>query len=179
DAVDGMVARRSGRASVAGALLDASGDRYQEFLFLGGLAVYFRASILGLVTALFALAGSFMVSYGSAKAEAHRGPVPPGVMRRAERAVCLCAATAITAPWQSLVSGAALPAWAASLPLLIAMGLIAVVANASAVRRLWILGRMMGNESSAVDPRRLRAVAAPSAGLADSRSSPTEARPGS
>src|SRR5271166_296059 len=70
DALDGLVARRSGTVSVAGALLDASGDRYQEFFFLGGLAVFFRASPAALVVTLLALAGSFMVSYGSAKAEA-------------------------------------------------------------------------------------------------------------
>ena len=54
DAVDGMVARRSGSSTVAGALLDASGDRYQEFFFLGGLAVFFRGSVWALVLTLLA-----------------------------------------------------------------------------------------------------------------------------
>jgi CDP-diacylglycerol--glycerol-3-phosphate 3-phosphatidyltransferase len=146
DALDGLVARRSGTVSVAGALLDASGDRYQEFFFLGGLAVYFRASPVALIATLLALVGSFMVSYGSAKAEAFGVPVPAGVMRRAERAVCLCLATVLTVPWSWLITGtafpvwSALPRWASELPLLIAIGLIAVVGNVSAVWRLWTLG---------------------------------------
>ena len=60
------------RVSVGGALLDASGDRYQEFFFLGGLAMFFRGSPPALMATLAALAGSFMVSYSSAKAEALR-----------------------------------------------------------------------------------------------------------
>src|SRR5258708_6011223 len=89
DAIDGRVARRSGSTSVGGALLDASADRYGEFFCLAGLAVYFRSSMGALVLTLCALAGSFMISYGSAKAEGLRLPVPPSAMRRAERAVCL------------------------------------------------------------------------------------------
>jgi len=140
DAVDGLVARKSRSASVAGALLDASGDRYQEFFFLGGLAVLFRESPAALVAALLAIAGSFMVSYSSAKAEALGVPVPPGVMRRAERAVCLCVATGLTLPWQRFVAPDAAPtSWAALLPLLVAVSLIAVVANASAMHRLWLI----------------------------------------
>jgi len=145
DALDGLVARRSGTVSVAGALLDASGDRYQEFFFLSGLAIYFRASPALLVATLLALVGSFMVSYGSAKAEAFGVPVPPGVMRRAERAVCLCLATVLTVPWSWLIASTALPVWASSLPaselpLVLAISIIAVVGNVSAVRRLWTLG---------------------------------------
>jgi len=148
DALDGLVARRSGTVSVAGALLDASGDRYQEFFFLGGLAVHFRMSPAALAATLLALVGSFMVSYGSAKAEAFGVPVPPGVMRRAERAVCLCLATVLMVPWSWLTANTALPSWCAALPpllllelpLLIAISLIAVIGNVSAVRRLWTLG---------------------------------------
>jgi CDP-diacylglycerol--glycerol-3-phosphate 3-phosphatidyltransferase len=142
DAVDGQVARRSGSVSVGGALLDASGDRYQEFFFLGGLAVFFRESPAALVMTLLALAGSFMVSYSSAKAEALGVPVPPGVMRRAERAVCLGLATTVTAFWEPFVVGRGfLPVGTEALPLLLAVSLIAVVANISAVRRLQLLAR--------------------------------------
>ncbi|HZU81355.1 MAG TPA: CDP-alcohol phosphatidyltransferase family protein [Polyangiaceae bacterium] len=136
DALDGLVARRSGSASVGGALLDASIDRYQEFLLLGGLAVFLRDSVAALGVTLAALAGSFMVSYGSAKAEALGLPVPASTMRRAERAVCISAG----------VIGAALLSWMARsgvvrpglerAPLLVALAVLAVVANASAIRRL-------------------------------------------
>jgi CDP-diacylglycerol--glycerol-3-phosphate 3-phosphatidyltransferase len=141
DALDGLVARRSGSSSVAGALLDASGDRYQEFFFLGGLAVFFRESVGALVLTLLALVGSFMVSYGSAKAEALGVPVPPGVMRRAERAACLCTGAVFTPAFAWFARRSGLAAWCDPLPLLASLALIAVVANASAVRRLHSLAR--------------------------------------
>jgi CDP-diacylglycerol--glycerol-3-phosphate 3-phosphatidyltransferase len=141
DAVDGRVARRSGSASVGGALLDASADRYSEFFFLTGLAVYLRASAGALVLALCALVGSFMVSYGSAKAEGLRMPVPAGPMRRAERAVWLCAGVALVAPFEWLVRVSVLPDWAAHAPLFVALWALAVVGNASAIRRLRGLSR--------------------------------------
>jgi phosphatidylglycerophosphate synthase len=139
DALDGLVARRTGTASVGGALLDASVDRYEEFFFLGGLAIYFRANPVLLALTLFALAGAFMVSYGSAKAEALNVPVPPSSMRRAERAVCLCVGTILTPPVQWLTRTDGLPEWVGGLPLLAAIALIAVVANVSAIRRLRLL----------------------------------------
>ena len=141
DALDGLVARRSGSASVAGALLDASIDRYEEFFFLGGIAIYFHESTAALVLALFALSGSFMVSYGSAKAEALGVPVPPGAMRRAERAVCLCAGVALTPVFAWITRGSTLPAWALNAPLFASLALVAVVANVSAIRRLRFLAR--------------------------------------
>jgi CDP-diacylglycerol--glycerol-3-phosphate 3-phosphatidyltransferase len=141
DAIDGRVARRSGSTSVGGALLDASADRYGEFFSLAGLAVYFRSSMGALVLTLCALAGSFMISYGSAKAEGLRLPVPPSAMRRAERAVCLCAGVAFAAPFEWLVDRSWLPAWAAHAPIFVALWVLAIVANASAIRRLRALGR--------------------------------------
>jgi CDP-diacylglycerol--glycerol-3-phosphate 3-phosphatidyltransferase len=149
DAIDGLVARRSGTVSVGGALLDASGDRYQEFFFLGGLAMFFRESPPALMATLAALAGSFMVSYSSAKAEALGVPVPPGVMRRAERAVCLCLATVVTALWLPWATSSGLPGWAGALPVLVAVTLIAVVANISAVRRLRLLARGAADQAVA------------------------------
>jgi CDP-diacylglycerol--glycerol-3-phosphate 3-phosphatidyltransferase len=141
DALDGLVARKTGTASVGGALLDASADRYEEFFFLGGLAFYFRNTPWMLVLALFALVGSFMVSYGSAKAEALGAPVPPSSMRRAERAVCLCLGAILTpaAEWAGQANH--LPDWVGRVPIFAAIGLIAFVANVSALRRLHGLAR--------------------------------------
>jgi len=141
DALDGLVARRTGSASVAGALLDASIDRYEEFFFLGGIAVYFHGSTWALLLTLFALSGSFMVSYGSAKAEALGVPVPSGAMRRTERAVCLCLGAALTPVFAWAALGSTLPPWTAHAPLFAALGLVAVVANVSAIRRMRFLAR--------------------------------------
>ncbi|HLK41063.1 MAG TPA: CDP-alcohol phosphatidyltransferase family protein [Polyangiaceae bacterium] len=142
DAIDGAVARRAGAVSIGGALLDASGDRYQELFFLGGAAVYFRASAVALVATLLAIGGSFMVSYGSAKAEALHVPVPPGAMRRTERAVCLFLGTMLSS-WfaRTAAASAVAPGWMPGLPLVAAVVVVATVANASAVRRLMMLAR--------------------------------------
>ena len=136
DALDGAVARRTQTASMAGALFDASADRYQEFFAQVGLAILFRASAPVLALVLFALVGSFMVSYGSAKAEAAGVPVPPSVMRRPERAVALWLGVALTAAIHTGTPRLGLPAWAEYGPVVIAVGIIAVAANASAIRRL-------------------------------------------
>jgi CDP-diacylglycerol--glycerol-3-phosphate 3-phosphatidyltransferase len=136
DALDGLVARRGVSSSVGGALLDASVDRYGEFCFLGGLAVLFRASAPVLVLALFALAGSFMVSYASAKAEALGVSAPPGLMRRPERAIVVCAGVAAAALLVTAASVWPLPWWAARAPLVGALAVLALGANASAISRL-------------------------------------------
>jgi CDP-diacylglycerol--glycerol-3-phosphate 3-phosphatidyltransferase len=141
DALDGLVARRTGTASVGGALLDASVDRYEEFFFLAGLSVYLHQVVWALLIALAALAGSFMVSYGSAKAEALGVPVPPGAMRRVERAVVLCAGVATAAVVGVVSRTAGMPSWATLVPLCGSLGVVALVSNVSAIRRLRSLAR--------------------------------------
>ncbi len=136
DALDGALARRTRTASAGGALLDASADRYEEFAWLAGLAVYFHQQLPALVAVLFAIVGSFMVSYGSAKAEALGVPVPAGIMRRAERAFCLCAGVGFTAVTTTVTATAGWPDWARHAPVLAGAGVVAVLANVSAVARL-------------------------------------------
>jgi phosphatidylglycerophosphate synthase len=138
DAVDGMLARRTGSASVGGALLDAAVDRYGEFFILAGLAVLFHDRAPMLLLVLVALAGSFMVSYGSAKAEALRVAVPDGMMRRAERATVLCIGVAVV-PFAGVVARRFDLPWVHHAPILAALALVAIGANASAVRRLRLL----------------------------------------
>lgn len=136
DALDGALARQTRTASDGGALLDASADRYEEFAWLAGLAVCFHRQLPVLVVVLFALLGSFMVSYGSAKAEALGVPVPPGIMRRAERAVCLCSGIGFTAVTTTVAATADWPDWARHAPLFASLGIVAVLANVSAIARL-------------------------------------------
>jgi CDP-diacylglycerol--glycerol-3-phosphate 3-phosphatidyltransferase len=152
DAVDGLVARRTCTASPGGALFDASVDRYEEFFVLGGLAFFFRASEVVLALALLALLGSFMVSYGSAKAEALGVPVPRGIMRRAERAVFL--GVGVTAvPIAGVVTHLlALPAWVEASPIVAALAIVAVVANVSAARRILIIARSASPRAAAPAP---------------------------
>lgn len=143
DSLDGLVARMSGAASDAGEVLDAAVDRYAEFLFLGGLVIYYREIPILMVLALLALLGSYMVSYSSAKAEALQVDVPKGSMRRPERAVYLilgAALSPITIPW--LESRRELPIPLGH-PMVAALCLVAVLANFSAVERLWAIARQI------------------------------------
>lgn len=130
DAVDGLLARHLGTGGTAGEVLDAAVDRYVDFAFVAGLAVYFRSDVPRLLLALLALHGGFMVSYSSAKAEALHVRPPRGSMRRVERAALLVGAAAIT-PLAALFGPAAM-----EMPILLALGAIAVFGNASAIQRL-------------------------------------------
>lgn len=141
DSLDGMVARFTGVASDAGEVLDAAVDRYVEFFFLSGVVIYYREIPLFQTIALFAMAGSFMVSYSTAKAEALHIPPPPGIMRRPERAFYLTLGAAL--------SPIAIPALDARFqfpipvgyPLLFATFFVAVLSNIAAIERLWTIGR--------------------------------------
>jgi CDP-diacylglycerol--glycerol-3-phosphate 3-phosphatidyltransferase len=137
DALDGPVARSTGTASAPGALFDAAVDRYVEFFVLGGLAMHFRAEPAFLLLTLLAMVGSFMVSYGSAKAEARRVAVPGGIMRRPSRAVCLAVGVALVPVARSL----ALPASLEEAPVLLAVAAIGLGANVAAVVRLRCVAR--------------------------------------
>jgi CDP-diacylglycerol--glycerol-3-phosphate 3-phosphatidyltransferase len=148
DAVDGLVARRRRTASLGGALFDASVDRYEEFFVLGGLAMYFRSNAGALALGLLAIAGSFMVSYGSAKAEAHGVPVPGGVLRRASRALLLAGGNTFVPIATAIARPASPPAWAVYSPVLLVLALIAVAANASAILRLRAVARAISPKSA-------------------------------
>lgn len=155
DALDGIVARGTGTASDAGETLDATVDRYVEFLFLAGLGIYYREHVAALALVLLALLGSIMVSYGTAKAEALHVEAPRGAMRRAERAVYLTSGVAfapIVGFWLARSSIAVW--WAEAAPVLGALVIVGLVANVSAVRRLVAVAAAV----RAREPVRLEAV---------------------
>lgn len=134
DVLDGAVARTSGTASPQGAALDSALDRYVEFALHAGLLALFRAQLGLQLLVVASLFGSMMVTYSTAKAEALRVAPPRGWMKRAERLVWLgagCIAAAL----------APLVAAPAALPLGLAVGVVAVFANLSAVLRLRALAR--------------------------------------
>jgi CDP-diacylglycerol--glycerol-3-phosphate 3-phosphatidyltransferase len=170
DAIDGHIARRTNTTSVAGALLDASVDRYQELAILAGLAIHLRGSIVAMSLALGAIGGSFMVSYGSAKAEALRVDVPGGTMRRAPRAIILCVAM-MTAPLCAS-AGPAFSEWS----LLLGLAILAVGGNVSAIKRLVAIARAADSRRRVVAmPRPIR-EAAPSGAAVAVEESPQQRR---
>lgn len=137
DTLDGMVARSRGIASEAGEVLDAAVDRYTEFFFLGGLCIYYRHEPWAMVLVQAALLGSFLVSYSQAKAEAMHVDIPKGWMRRPERAAYLGGGaflSPIVTVW--LEAGDPMPM---HYPLLCAVLLVAIFANATAIRRFVVL----------------------------------------
>jgi CDP-diacylglycerol---glycerol-3-phosphate 3-phosphatidyltransferase len=140
DMLDGMLARSQGRASDAGEVLDAAVDRYAEFFFLAGLCLYYRHEPWAMVLMQAALLGSMLVSYSQAKAEAMRVEVPRGWMRRPERATYLGSGaflSPIVTVW--FEAGDPMPL---HYPLLFAAMVVAVFANATAIRRFIVLYAM-------------------------------------
>lgn len=92
DLLDGALARVTGRGTVFGALLDSTIDRYSEAVLLFGLLVYFaRRHDTAEVILLFAtIAGSMLISYIRARAEALGLDAEVGIMRRTMR-ICTLA----------------------------------------------------------------------------------------
>jgi CDP-diacylglycerol--glycerol-3-phosphate 3-phosphatidyltransferase len=100
DILDGALARAGGKTTPFGSFLDSTTDRVGEGAMLGAIALIFarQGNTVALGAAIAAIAGSFLVSYTRAKAEALglRGDV--GLGSRAERVVAITAGL-VLAPW--------------------------------------------------------------------------------
>jgi len=129
DALDGALARVQGTASKFGGYLDAVIDRYQEF------AVYLTiAWITGWwVVSFLALGGSLLVSYTKART-AMEIPIAnhnwPDLMERFERLALLCTALVL----DQLI---ALPAFLGGRVLYLALVVIAVLSQVTAIQRFF------------------------------------------
>jgi phosphatidylglycerophosphate synthase len=122
DALDGTMARLRGEASDWGAFVDSVSDRYSELVILGGLLYYFAMTNqhVAEVVTFAAAAGSILVSYIKARAEAQSFSAKEGLLTRAERYLVL---------GPSLVFG---------FPVL-GVWIIAVLANFTALQRIWVV----------------------------------------
>ena len=168
DSLDGMVARMTGVASDAGEVLDAAIDRYVEFFFLGGLAVYYREVPVLLIVTLIALIGSFMVSYSTAKAEALQVKPPKGSMRRPERALYLIVGAALSPVTIPIFENERTWGIAIGHPMVFALSLVAVMSNVSAVERLYAIAKAMRRREEAL---RVKNAAVAVAGHSDEEAS--------
>ncbi len=103
DILDGALARAGDKATPFGAFVDSTTDRMGEAAMLGaiGLVLIRHGHEFALGATFAAVAGSFLVSYTRARAEALglRGDV--GISSRAERVVII-AAGLVLAPWGAL-----------------------------------------------------------------------------
>jgi CDP-diacylglycerol--glycerol-3-phosphate 3-phosphatidyltransferase len=100
DILDGALARAGGKTTPFGAFLDSTTDRVSEGFMLTAIAFVLAKHHhpVFVAVAVTAVAGSFLVSYTRAKAEALglRGDV--GIGSRAERVVVITAGL-VLAPW--------------------------------------------------------------------------------
>ena len=100
DILDGALARSSGKGTDYGAFLDSTTDRIAEGLVLGAIALVFSrdGNEVALAFAVAAVAGSFLVSYTRAKAEALGIDADVGIGSRAERVTVILVGL-VLAPW--------------------------------------------------------------------------------
>jgi phosphatidylinositol phosphate synthase len=100
DILDGALARAGGKSTPFGAFLDSTTDRISEAFMLTAIAYLFsrHGHDVFVAVAVAAVAGSILVSYTRARAEALglRGDV--GIGSRAERVVVITAGL-VLAPW--------------------------------------------------------------------------------
>jgi len=97
DALDGSVARHTGRVTKFGSFFDSVLDRYSDsVIYLGILAYFLKSANAGYVMLLaVAMIGSLAVSYVRAKAESLDLECEVGLMPRTARIVLLGAAFCI------------------------------------------------------------------------------------
>jgi CDP-diacylglycerol--glycerol-3-phosphate 3-phosphatidyltransferase len=105
DAMDGALARMRNEASDWGAFVDAVTDRYSElFLFLGFLLYYMlQANATGVILAYLAAAGSVLVSYVKARADASKLDANVGLLTRVERYLVLIPGLIFNLPMAALI----------------------------------------------------------------------------
>ena len=134
DILDGRVARETGLASKFGSFYDSTLDRVSEIVVYFSLYAYFRPLPsfwwVGYVVIL-AMVGSLMVSYTRAKAEALGVECKVGTMQRPERIVLL-GVGGLLIPVFDVIA----PEWR-YVPLLLALAVIAVLANITALERIY------------------------------------------
>ena len=125
DALDGTMARLRGESSRFGAFVDSVTDRYSELVILGGLLLYFisQQNMLACALVYLAAAGSVLVSYVKARADGLNFPVKIGVLTRVERYLVLAPCLVFNQP-------------------MIALWIIAILANFTAVQRIWYVRRV-------------------------------------
>jgi CDP-diacylglycerol--glycerol-3-phosphate 3-phosphatidyltransferase len=129
DALDGTLARVSGKGSRFGAFLDSSIDRFEESVVFLGLTVYY-AQVGGLVELpllLVVTVGSLMVSYTRARAEAVGVECKVGFMGRPPRVAIMIVGMILD-------------------QVLIALIVLAVTTLWTAAHRMYHVWRMTGGE---------------------------------
>ncbi len=120
DALDGTMARLRGDPTDFGGFVDSVTDRYSELVIFAGLLYYFsvQGDTLAVMLVFASAAGSILVSYTRARAEALDFDAKIGALTRVERYLVLAPSLIFNFP-------------------LVAMWIIAILANFTALQRIF------------------------------------------
>ncbi|WP_419948445.1 CDP-alcohol phosphatidyltransferase family protein [Candidatus Palauibacter sp.] len=135
DLFDGTVARRTGLASSFGAFYDSTLDRLSEIVvYLGLLSLYndYRLELgdVGMIYwIVLAMAGSLMISYTRARAEALGIACYVGLMQRPERVILI--------GFAALIFGETPMFGHQGLVLRVVIITLAILTNLTAIQRIW------------------------------------------
>lgn len=129
DVFDGALARAAGKVYRYGAFLDSTVDRYSEGVVYLGILIYFLDRHDGWrpVVVLVALSGSFLVSYVRARAQSLGFTCDVGILARPERVVIIVAGLLLSAMFGG------------ETPLTVALVILAIGTNFTAVQRIWVV----------------------------------------
>jgi CDP-diacylglycerol---glycerol-3-phosphate 3-phosphatidyltransferase len=119
DVIDGAMARQLGHPSNYGAFIDSVTDRYAELVIMLGLLIHFvmQSNLHACIVVFVAAGGSVMVSYVKARAESVGYSGKTGILTRVERLIVMITGLVFNIP-------------------LIALWIIAVLANVTALQRI-------------------------------------------
>ncbi|HET9846967.1 MAG TPA: CDP-alcohol phosphatidyltransferase family protein [Candidatus Dormibacteraeota bacterium] len=161
DIFDGALARAAGKVYRYGAFLDSTVDRYSEGVVYLGILIYFLDQHDGLrpIIVLIALAGSFLVSYVRARAQSLGFTCDVGILARPERVVII-------------VAGLLLESFHLNIgvsPLTLALLILAVGTNFTAVQRVWVVWQQNREE--------LRALRGPAPAASAETAAPAPSQP--
>lgn len=124
DALDGTMARLRGEPSEFGAFVDSVTDRYSELVIFGGLLFYYiqQGNWMGALVTYVAAVGSVLVSYVRARAASLGYDTKVGILTRMERYLVLAPTLVLNYP-------------------LVGLWIIAILANITALQRIWDIRR--------------------------------------
>ncbi len=133
DAVDGTLARRTGKAEARGDFLDHVIDRYADMAILVGIVL---AGYVSEAWGLFAVMGVLLTSYLGTQAQALRlGRLYGGVMGRADRLTLILAATIGNTLFPGDLAGLSILGWAVIL--------VTVASHVTALQRIVLIWRRL------------------------------------
>ena len=144
DLFDGTVARRTGLASPFGAFYDSTLDRLSEIVvYLGLLSLYngYRmelGDVAMIYVVMLAMAGSLMISYTRARAEALGMECSIGLMQRAERVLLIGLAAVLFGDQNG------------GIVLKVVLYVLAILTNLTVWQRIWWVYRNTRPEGLAV-----------------------------